>query len=83
MKYLIIFFCLFIASCTSKIQLPSDSLLSDCMISPPPLLTGNTEKDKLLLATAWSLQTGNLGKCNQKVKTMQIWKTNTIKRMGE
>lgn len=63
------------------IILPSDSLVTECTIAPPPVLTGNTEKDKLLLAGAWSLQTGNLGKCNQKIKTLQTWKVNTMKRM--
>lgn len=85
MKGILILFCLLIASCThtSKIPLPSDDLLSDCIISPPPSLTGSNEKDKLLLASAWSLQTSNLGKCNQKIKTMQMWKINTIKRMED
>lgn len=86
MKWIVLPLCLFLASCTSKapeiIQLPSDALLSDCIISPPPTLSGNTEKDKLLLASSWSLQTNNLGKCNQKIKTLQVWKINTMKRIG-
>jgi len=80
---LILSFCLLIASCTNRnmIILPSDALVEDCTIAAPPTLTGNTEKDKLLLAGAWSLQTSNLGKCNQKIKTLQTWKINTMKRM--
>lgn len=85
MKYfLFIAVCFFVASCSHykpMIILPTDAALGECQISPPPTLTGNTEKDKLLLAGAWSLQTSNLGKCNQKLKTLQTWKINTVKRM--
>jgi len=83
-SWILVSLCLFLASCSADkhmIILPSDSLLADCEISPPPFLTGNTEKDKLLLAGAWSLQTSNAGKCNQKIKTLQTWKINTMKRM--
>lgn len=76
--------CFCLASCSNyknMIILPSDSLVSECTISPPPHLTGNSEKDKLLLAGAWSIQTSNLGKCNQKIRTLQTWKVNTMKRM--
>lgn len=83
--FLLILSCLFLSSCTNSyknmIILPSDSLVAECTIAPPPFLTGNTEKDKLILAGAWSLQTSNLGKCNQKIKTLQTWKVNTMKRM--
>jgi len=86
MKFtLLIMICLFMTACTSNVKsiiiLPSDSMLQECQVSPPPTLTGNSEKDKLLLASAWSLQTGNLGKCNQKLRTLKTWKTNTAKRM--
>lgn len=84
MRIIILCICFSIAACSSNNPtppLPSDALLSDCIISPPPTLSGNTEKDKLLLASAWSLQTNNLGKCSQKVKTLQVWKINTLKRM--
>lgn len=82
--FIILLSCLLISACSntkSIIILPSDSLLEDCQISPPPTLTGNAEKDKLLLASAWSLQTGNIGKCNQKIRTLKTWKINTAKRM--
>lgn len=86
MKWFIICACILISSCAINkdpmVILPSDALLNDCIISPPPNLSGDAEKDKLILAGAWSLQTSNLGKCNQKVKTLQVWKSNTAKRMG-
>lgn len=85
MRYFLLFLtCILISSCTNykpMIILPTDTALGECPVSPPPTLTGNTEKDKLLLAGAWSLQTSNLGKCNQKLKTLQTWKINTVKRM--
>lgn len=82
---LLIAVCLLMTACTSNVKsmiiLPTDSMLQECQVSPPPTLTGNPEKDKLLLASAWSLQTGNLGKCNQKLRTLKTWKINTAKRM--
>lgn len=85
MRTILICICIALSSCViskaPSINLPSDGLLADCIISPPPTLSGNVEKDKLLLAGAWSLQTSNLGKCNQKVKTLQVWKSNAQKQM--
>lgn len=62
--------------------LPADESLAECTISPPPELTGRDAKDKLILASAWSAQTTNLGKCNQKLQRLQVWKRINEQRFG-
>jgi hypothetical protein len=86
-KYLILF-ALSISLCSCGYQkpiviLPADESLAECTISPPPELTGRDGKDKLILASAWSVQTNNLGKCNQKLQRLQVWKRINQQRFGE
>ncbi len=88
MKYLIVVFsCFMLASCTGYqkpvVLTPSDSLIADCTINQPPKLTGNAEKDKLVLSQAWINQTANLGKCSQRMKMIQTWKQVQLERFGK
>ena len=57
---------------------PSDALLLDCPISPPP-----TKITKQSLVNAYSQQTLNIKKCNQDKALLREWKSNQIKRLGE
>jgi len=88
MKYvLLLLLSMSVMSCSNYqkpiVIFPSDEALAECMISPPPELTGKDNKDKLILASAWSLQTTNLGKCNEKLKRLQIWKRVNQERFGD
>jgi len=88
MRYIfLVMACLCITSCSNYqkpiVILPTDEALAECIISPPPELTGKDGKDKLVLASAWSLQTTNLGKCNEKLKRLQVWKRVNQERFGE
>ena len=83
-KIYLLLSCLLIASCTPHrdIVFPSDTLLSDCIINEPPLLTGSDSKDKVILATAWSNQTSAAAACQKKVKLLQTWKRIQQERLG-
>ncbi len=88
MKHLyILVSCLVLASCSGFqkpiVLTPSDSLIADCAINQPPKLTGNAEKDKLVLSQAWINQTANLGKCSQRMKMIQTWKQVQLQRFGK
>jgi len=80
--------CLFgLAACTTNrepiVIIPSDDLLKDCVINAPPKLTGQDSKDKLILASSWSQQTINLGKCQQKIDMLRTWKSVQLERYGK
>ncbi len=83
-KFYLLLLCIFLASCSSQkeITLPSDTLLADCVINEPPVLTGSDAKDKVILAQAWSNQTSALSVCQKKVRLMQVWKRIQMDRMG-
>lgn len=88
MKYILLtLVTLSLVSCSNYqkpiIILPTDEALAECTITPPPELTGKDSKDKLILASAWSLQTTNLGRCNEKLKRLQIWKRVNQERFGD
>lgn len=84
---LILPLCILLTSCTGNVRepiviLPSKPLLAACTISPPPDLTGNDARDKVLLSSAWTKQTTNLGDCNKKIEMLQLWRDTQIKRYG-
>ena len=83
-KFYLLLLCIFLASCSSQkdITFPSDTLLSDCVINEPPVLTGSDAKDKVILAQAWSNQTSALSVCQKKVRLMQVWNKIQMERMG-
>jgi len=63
--------------------LPTDEALSECTVSSPPEITGKDSQDKLILTSAWILQTNNLAACNKKLKMLQTWKRVNQERFGE
>lgn len=83
-KVYLVLSCLLLASCAPNkdIVFPSDTLLSDCIINEPPVLTGTDSKDKVILATAWSNQTSAAAACQKKVKLLQTWKKIQQERLG-
>ena len=86
MKYLLLcFMCMSLASCGYQkpiVILPTDEALADCIISPPPEITGRDAKDKLTLTSAWIQQTTNLAACQKKLKMLQTWKRVNQERFG-
>lgn len=63
--------------------LPSDEAIADCVISPPPEISGSEAKDKVTLTTAWIQQTTNLAACQKKLKMLQTWKRINQERFGD
>ncbi len=86
MKWFVFLSLIFLASCSSQkaiLVVPSDPLLAECQVSPPPSLTGNDAKDKVILAGAWATQTSNLGSCNKRLKMLRVWKQVNLERYGK
>lgn len=86
MKYLVLFLiCSSIAGCYQKpvVIMPTDEAISDCVISPPPEITGKDAKDKLTLTSAWIQQTTNLAACQKKLRMLQVWKQVNQARFGD
>jgi len=87
MRYILLcLVCMSISSCGYQkpiVILPSDEAISDCVISPPPEISGKDSKDKLTLTSAWIQQTTNLAACQKKLKMLQTWKRINSERFGD
>lgn len=69
MKTCLLFALMLVAGCSNNKQ---NLDISPCYVSPPPTLSGNPNADLVSLSTAWLEQTSNLGRCNDKLKTIRF-----------